>query len=192
MFVRWRYEGGAFVWRDRARCYEANGGHLFSLELVETHRVDGKPRQRVVSYLGHVNTHRLEDPALGEQLRDAFWEKLLARLQRAQSAGRVDSDTYRGLVDELETAIPRDAGEPLALPESARSAIRRGNTASRRAWAETQICNEHHLRRQTMHDLEYVAKHAPELLVQPMRRDGASMRQAKQLARLRRCETPAS
>lgn len=49
MFVRWKS-------RAKSRRRRATGHHSLTAVLVESRRVDGKPRQQIISYLGTIDS----------------------------------------------------------------------------------------------------------------------------------------
>jgi hypothetical protein len=67
MFLRWRSYGHTKQW-DR--------DVLWSAVLVEAVRVDGKPRQRHIAYLGGILQSKLMDPYACQR----FWKQILERL----------------------------------------------------------------------------------------------------------------
>jgi hypothetical protein len=72
MFVRWK------VRQKPPRLYSLDRRARQSLTavLVRSARVDGKPRQQVVAYLGHFNLDMIDQPAW----RKGFWERADRRL----------------------------------------------------------------------------------------------------------------
>jgi hypothetical protein len=76
MFLRWKRRT---LQRPKYRGISRNGvSVLLSAVLTETVRIDGKPRQRVVKYLGSIQEWRIEQRAY-YILRD-FWGPVLSRL----------------------------------------------------------------------------------------------------------------
>ena len=81
MFVRWksRQTKHAGSWAEYSRNQGKPAPKLLSAVLVESRRVDGKPRQRVVAYLGSVR----DDAPTGDDgawRRRAFWRSVDGKL----------------------------------------------------------------------------------------------------------------
>ena len=111
MFVRWkrRLLSPAKTNRAAVAGKDAERHHALDCVLVESRRVDGKPRQRQLAYLGTIR----EDRVATAEAADAFWrrtEEVLHRLglpPDAPEGARVRS--------AISTRVPRqDAlGQPI-------------------------------------------------------------------------------
>lgn len=80
MFIRWKRRKKAAVkpgFRPRRR---RNVGDSLSCVLVESQRIDGKPRQKIVCYLASFD----ENDRDAIWLRVDFWDYVTARLDRLQ------------------------------------------------------------------------------------------------------------
>jgi hypothetical protein len=76
MYVRWQKRTSK---RTKYRSRGSDGpGTVWSAVIVESARVDGKPRQKHVAYLGTFKQTRLEEEAGCL----AYWEKITERLDR--------------------------------------------------------------------------------------------------------------
>lgn len=64
-------------WRRKQRVDRHKLGPLLCAELVESRRVDGAPRQRILAYLGGIREGRIE-VALGRHIN--FWRGVTRRL----------------------------------------------------------------------------------------------------------------
>jgi hypothetical protein len=70
MFVRWKIR---VPWRAWYKDFPwRNPGMSFSAVLVRSERVNGKPRQKIVAYLGHIKEKNLDSKAQ----RLYFWESV--------------------------------------------------------------------------------------------------------------------
>ncbi|MGI8405298.1 MAG: hypothetical protein ACR2OE_11150 [Thermomicrobiales bacterium] len=86
---------------------------LRSAVLVECIRIDGKPRQRTVKYLGSIRERRLDlDDPYSISHRGYFWTSVDANLD---SLGLVDSERAR-IVGAIEAVVPRPSTE--AAPQA--------------------------------------------------------------------------
>ncbi len=88
----------AFVRTKKVKCKEY-------YQLVESHRLDDEPRQRVLVHLGH---HPNVDTAIGE------WSKEIRRLRRQAARERESaaerpegSRAYRAAMEQADTADAR-------------------------------------------------------------------------------------
>ena len=76
MFVRWQeYKSKAQSRRLRA-FRKKHGPHRLRAILVETVRIDGKPHQRYLAYLGSVQADRRDRPR--------FWYNVIRKLDRCR------------------------------------------------------------------------------------------------------------
>jgi hypothetical protein len=94
VFVRWKRRP-----LRRRRESSPPDEHALSAVLVESHRVDGRPRQRVVRYLATIKEGQIADPLS----TDRFWrdvDKGLAELE-------LDDDQRRAFETRLEATVPR-------------------------------------------------------------------------------------
>ena len=72
MFVRWQRRG---------RVRKGKTSPLISAVLVECHRVAGKPRQKVIAYLGGIRETRIN---VSERYHREFWRSVDDRLDALQ------------------------------------------------------------------------------------------------------------
>src|SRR5271155_348891 len=104
MFVRWR---------SRGRLLNGQFDLHWSAILVESKRVDGKPRQRHVAYLGGIDSERIQKGYYSH-----FWDKVFDTLDRLQLSAaereRIESSVGnkvpRMSVEEYQNAA-RDSAE---------------------------------------------------------------------------------
>jgi len=91
VYVRWK-----------SRSTGAATEHAWSLVLVRSERVDGKPRQRVVKYLGSIRDSEMEQPPAVTR----FWQRVDAQLDELRHAGtltgREREDIERKLRGEVD------------------------------------------------------------------------------------------
>lgn len=84
-------------WQTRARRTSAkNLGHLLTCSLVESCRVDGKPRHRVLAYLGGIRD------AMPTNHRIAFWQNARHRLDKID----LDHDTRAKVETDIAKRVP--------------------------------------------------------------------------------------
>jgi hypothetical protein len=99
MFVRWKHRPV----RRRRETSLPNERALYAV-LVESHRVDGKPRQRVVRYLAAIRGGQLVYPLS----TDRFWqdvERTLADLALADDQRQVIEDKIAATVPRPDPAV---------------------------------------------------------------------------------------
>jgi hypothetical protein len=112
MFVRWQWWGDRRRGSERRYCRDIADAHAI---LVESTRVDGKPRQRHVAYLGSVhNVYREQTP----YYRAKFWQHMRAKLDSLHN--RISSADRRKIEAALAEKVP-----PLPADEAA-AILRKG------------------------------------------------------------------
>ena len=94
MYVKWQTKRRSKAWYSR--------GDLLTATLVECHRIDGQPRQKVVSYLGSVRLDFV-DQHLVHHLH--FWDSVSERLDRMGE--RIDTATRRRIERKLSERVTR-------------------------------------------------------------------------------------
>lgn len=94
MFVRWKS-------RPNHRCWAEPGERQLVAELAECRRVDGRPRQRILAYLGTVAE---SDISLPRPLSlAAFW----SRVDRVLGEIIFDDELRDELAMAIERRVPR-------------------------------------------------------------------------------------
>ena len=88
MFIKWQT-------RER-RTSAGHLGNLLTCSLVESYRLNGKPRQRVLAYLGGVRD------ALHTNHRIAFWHNVRYRLDKLDIA----PDTRAKIEADIAARVP--------------------------------------------------------------------------------------
>ena len=107
MFVRWKRRKLKKRWRP---------GYAHYAQLVESRRIDGKPRQRVIKYLGAVRNPEQLSPGQ----RFGFWDTA----NKALSELDLDGDARQAIEAKLLAVVPRPTAEQYAEREQRRVAIR--------------------------------------------------------------------
>src|SRR5262245_31779952 len=106
MFVRWKTRTPRRSWY--ADFPHRNPGPSYSAVLVRSERVDGKPRQKVVLYLGHIKEKYRHSPAR----RFYFWERAdrlldslnLTPAERQKIEEQLSAVVRRAIRDEVAQA----------------------------------------------------------------------------------------
>jgi hypothetical protein len=83
--------------------------------LVDSVRVEGRPRQRILGYLGAIRVRYQQAPAH----RQRFWHQVEQRLPTL----RVDPGTHAALEASLARVVPRLTPADLATLEAQRTAL---------------------------------------------------------------------
>jgi hypothetical protein len=123
MFVRWERRERVSVKRRRLRDERGRkhyvaapprktGEFVLVVRLVKSERRDGKPRQKVVAYLGIVREEYAEHPTH----REAFWRRASARLD----ALGLDPEERGKIEAALLARVPRPSAEEVAAAERKR------------------------------------------------------------------------
>jgi hypothetical protein len=97
MFVRWK----------------KSGKHSFAAVLVESRRVDGKPRQRIVKHLATIYEGDPEDPH-GETKPDQFWVHALRGLD--EMGEHLTPDDRAVIERALAQRVQRPADDSAVFP----------------------------------------------------------------------------
>lgn len=115
VFVRWKKRN------LKSRCNTARGPMLYCYIAV-SERLDGKPRQRIIKYLGAVHEH----PTIYSRL--SFWRKM----DRKVSKLNIDAATMKKLVKEIAGKVPRlRAGQIKKIEEHQAKVLRSAHKVSR-------------------------------------------------------------
>ena len=101
MYVKWQTKKRSQAWHSR--------GDLLTATLVECHRVDGKPRQKVVSYLGSVRQELIAEHKIH---RLYFWDAVAERLERLGT--RIDTATKQKIEAQLAARVPKPTAQQRA------------------------------------------------------------------------------
>ena len=107
MFVRWKRRKLKKKW---------HGGCVRYAVLVKSERVNGKPRQKVIKYLGHIADYGLEWPGH----RFDFWDRVDKNLGELG----LDDKSRREIERKLDDRVPRPTPEQYAEREKAIGALR--------------------------------------------------------------------
>lgn len=106
MFIRWKRRKKKQFGKYGGRRYRSDRGDSLYCVLVESQRINGAPRQKVISYLGSVDEGDRERLCV----RVDFWDEVLAKLDQQQldPAARSKIEESIGLIvsrapeDEVE------------------------------------------------------------------------------------------
>jgi hypothetical protein len=97
MYVKWQTKRRSKAWHSR--------GDLLTATLVECHRIDGKPRQRVISYLGSVRLDFVKRHMIHHLY---FWDNVGEHLDRI--GDQMDTAARR----KIETKLSQRVAKPTA------------------------------------------------------------------------------
>ena len=98
MFVRWQH---------RVRLYVGPSGVRWKASLIESVRVDGKPRQRHIALLGSF----LDRSDFGARSRVWFWDNMNVRLNRL--GNRVSPQDRKNIEDAIAWKVERPTPEEI-------------------------------------------------------------------------------
>ena len=96
MYVRWKK-------RARTRRHRPTGEHTLTAVLVTSQRVDGRPRQRIVAYLGSIGEHHTS--VYWHQVD--FWKSAAQHLEQLD----LDADTATRIREQLAQIVPVPTAE---------------------------------------------------------------------------------
>jgi hypothetical protein len=101
MFVRWQeYKSKAQSRRLRA-FRKKHGPHRLRAILVETVRVDGKPHQRYLAYLGSVQAERRDRPR--------FWYDVTRKLAQCRLSREERKQITSAIAKKIGGKVPTEA-----------------------------------------------------------------------------------
>lgn len=92
MYVRWKR-------KPRSRRRRLTGEYSLAAVLVESHRVDGRPRQRIIKHLGSINERGIQH----YYVKLDFWQSVDARL----TALALDANLRAQLEEQIVQRVPR-------------------------------------------------------------------------------------
>jgi len=121
MFVRWKKRKLTRAW------HKHRGDIVLCAQLVECRRVDGKPRQKVIKYLGSIHDYGRDTS--GHQL--GFWDTA----DRALGELTLDAAARREVEAALLAKVPRPTPAHYEGREAARRAGQAGGGMSDRVRA---------------------------------------------------------
>src|ERR1041385_1799353 len=98
MFIRWKRRKKAQPKPGRCLRKRADKGDSLYCVLVESKRVDGRPRQKAIAYLGSVDEGDRERLCI----RVNFWDHLLPILDRL----RIDPTERSKIEAAIESSVP--------------------------------------------------------------------------------------
>ncbi len=95
-------------WKKKKRQY---GGYMLTASLVESKRVNGNPRQRVILHLGSISPDRQHWARITKsgELQASFWIRVIDKMHFAG----IDDETQAMVCAALEQKVPRPADEDL-------------------------------------------------------------------------------
>ena len=96
MYVRWKK-------RMRTKRHRPTGEHTLTAVLVTSQRVDGRPRQRIVAYLGSIGEHRT----------GFYWHQFDFWKSAAQHVDQLglDAETVARIREDLAQVVPVPTAE---------------------------------------------------------------------------------
>ena len=113
MFVRWKRRKTPRTKLGRAPRRHDDAGDSLYCVLVESQRINGSPRQKLICYLGSIKESYIERP----WVRLVFWEKVRVKLDKIALAR-----TDRIKVEEsIGRVIPKVSEEEVAAFKKARA-----------------------------------------------------------------------
>ena len=108
-------------WQRRSR---KRGGDypLLTAVLVESRRVDGKPRQNHVAYLASIRERSIGEPG---RAHDGFWASVEANLDALE----LDNETRMKIEASIAERVPRMTAETRAAFEAVEASLASANAA---------------------------------------------------------------
>jgi hypothetical protein len=113
MFVRWTIKKSrvSTVYSgyraEQKTAMNARRGDLLVAQLVESKRIDGKPRQKVVAYLGSIRLHDIKRA----RARLTFWRHAQAAFRKAE----LTNEQKHQVDTMLQTRVEKPSAEQIAV-----------------------------------------------------------------------------
>src|SRR5258708_10085528 len=103
IFVRWKKRKSVDTRPDH-QIYRA-GELTYSAELVESYRLNGKPRQKVIAFLGSIKQSELGSVTS----RYYFWHHLMTEKMKAYPLRTLPPEQQHVIFGALQTQVPLSA-----------------------------------------------------------------------------------
>ncbi len=104
MFVKWQRR------RETSAYWQKEAGDLLMASLVESRRVNGKPRHKLLTYLGSIREKRAQGGPEDAVRQDNFWRDVARRLGRRGLLGnRISPDEHAKIEEALAKRVRRPA-----------------------------------------------------------------------------------
>ena len=114
MFVKWQRRRSTSTWelaKGRDTGWQEAAGDLFMASLVESRRVNGKPRHKLITYLGSIREKHAQGGPEEALHQDNFWRGVARRLGRSGLLGnRITPDDRAKIEKALAKRVRRPKG----------------------------------------------------------------------------------
>ena len=109
MFVKWqkRRSTGDPPYDDKDTYWQSYAGDLLMASVVESKRVDGKPRQQLITYLGSIRENFAQGDSRNVVRQDDFW--LCASKNLEKSGNRITKEDRAKIEAALAKRVERPA-----------------------------------------------------------------------------------
>ena len=133
MFVKWQKR------RETAAYWQKEVGDLLMASLVESRRVNGKPRHKLLTYLGSIREKRAQGGPEKAVYQDNFWRDVARRLGRSGLLGNRISPDARAKIEE---ALAKRVRRPTQAEIDQSLDRTRKELEGRRGWFDQRIYPE--------------------------------------------------
>ena len=121
MFVKWQRRRSACTWepiKGQDTGWQEATGDLLMASLVESRRVNGKPRHFLLTYLGSIREMRAQGGPENAVRQDNFWRDVARRLGRSGLLGnRISPDERAKIEKALAKRVRRPPRAEVDQPE---------------------------------------------------------------------------
>ena len=105
MFVKWQKRRSTWQDDDQDTYWQSLSGDLLMASVVESKRVDGKPRHQLITYLGSIREKHAQG---GKAVRqDDFWQHVSKKLN--QASNRITREDRAKIEAALAQRVERPA-----------------------------------------------------------------------------------
>jgi hypothetical protein len=122
MFVRWKHYKRSskkkYIRDGKCGWLDPQGSELLVAVLVRSERVNGKPRQRTVAYLGSIREDHLGEVGL----RNRFWESADEKIETLALKAEERQKCEAALLTRVARLTSEENAALLEIQEKARSA----------------------------------------------------------------------
>ena len=107
MFVKWQKRRSTWNDEDKDTYWQGLAGDLLMASVVESKRVDGKPRHKLITYLGSIRENFAQGDSRNVVRQDDFWLCVAKNLEK--SGNRITREDRAKIEAALAKRVERPA-----------------------------------------------------------------------------------
>ena len=106
MFVKWQKRRSTRADEDLSTYWQSLSGDLLMASVVESKRVNGEPRHKLITYLGSIRENHAQGGPEGAVWQDDFWQHVAKKLNQAKNRITTEDRT------KIEAALAKRVRQP--------------------------------------------------------------------------------